>query len=296
MYDDVLLPVDESATAGARAVVRHAGELARWADATLHLLYVADTTRDSVTVVGTDVVDALVREGESVLADVAEGLDDLGVDYEGEVVQGDPASTIVDYARDCDLVVMPTHGREGLSRHFLGSVTERVVRRAPEPVIAARAREDERLRFPYERLLVATDGSEAAAHAARHGLDLAAALDAEVTALSVVDDTAGRAVRDLLGEDRERTASEACAAVAADGAERGVEVTERVVHGAPAEEVVAAVDSTDADLVVVGATGRRGVDDVLLGSVADRTVRSAPVPVLTVGGDRGDESRSEEAR
>jgi nucleotide-binding universal stress UspA family protein len=293
MYDDVLLPVDESATAEASPVVRHAGELARWADATLHLLYVADTTRDSVTVVGTEVVDALVREGESTLAAVREALSDLGVDHESEVVQGDPASTVVDYARDCDLVVMPTRGREGLPRHLLGSVTERVVRRATVPVLAARAREDERLRFPYERLLVATDGSEAAVRAAEHGLDLAAALDAAVTALSVVDDTAGATVRDLLGEERERAADEACAAVAAAGAERGVAVAERVVHGAPAEEVVAAVDATGADAVVVGATGGRGVDDVLLGSVADRTVRSAPVPVLTVGGGRGDETRRE---
>jgi len=283
MYDDVLLPVDESATAGASAVVRHAADLARWADATLHLLYVADTARDSVTVVGTDVVDALVREGESTLSEVGETLDGLGVDHEGEVLQGDPAPTIVDYAREVDLVVMPTHGREGLSRQFLGSVTERVVRRAPVPVLAARAREDERLRFPYERLLVATDGSEAATRAARHGLDLAAALDADVTALSVVDDTVGGTVRDLVGDESERAAGEACAAVEADGADRGVEVTRRVVHGAPDEEIVAAVDSTGADVVVVGATGRRGVDDVLLGSVADRTIRRALVPVLTVG-------------
>ncbi len=59
MYDDILLPVDGSEEAA--ATLHHVAELANWADATVHVLYVADTTRDSVTVVDGQVVDALVR-------------------------------------------------------------------------------------------------------------------------------------------------------------------------------------------------------------------------------------------
>jgi len=65
MYEDILLPYGGSD--GAAAALRHAGELAGWADATLHVLFVADTSRDSVTVVEGQTVDALVREGDEIV-------------------------------------------------------------------------------------------------------------------------------------------------------------------------------------------------------------------------------------
>lgn len=58
----------------------------------------------------------------------------------------------------------------------------------------------------------------------------------------------------------------------------------RIEHGAPIEEILDYVDLNDIDAVVMGTTGRRGTDRILLGSVAEKTVRSAPVPVITVGG------------
>lgn len=189
MYEDILLPFDGSD--GAKAVLEHAGKLANWADATLHVLCVADTTRDSVTTVGTEVVDALVQEGEAVVAEATSTLGRLGVDYETDVVQGNPAPTIVEYADeyDHDLIVMATHGREGISRHLIGSVSEKVVRLSPVPVLTARMQPDEQLAFPYERILIPTDGSAGATRGVHHGLALAAALDATVHAVSIVEAT-----------------------------------------------------------------------------------------------------------
>ncbi|WP_439025428.1 universal stress protein [Haloarchaeobius sp. DT45] len=286
MYDDILLPVDDSTEA--TAVVHHAAEIAHWADANLRVLNVADTGRDSVTVVDTDVVDTLVREGETVVSEVAATLDTLGVDYTTDVVQGDPAPTIVEYAEryDYDLVVMPTHARQNLSRYLLGSVTEKVVRLSSVPVLTARLLEDDSLRFPYESILLPTDGSDTALHAAEHGLDLAAALDAQIHVLSVVDDDAlGLDVRSTAAEDEsEGAASEAIDAVVTAAEERGIEdVTSHVERGSPDEVIAAFVESNDVDAVVMGTTGRRGVDRILLGSVAEKTVRSVSVPVITVG-------------
>jgi len=65
MYDAILVPIDGSDVA--EAALDHALSLATETDATVHVLFVADTAQDSVTVVGTDVVDALVREGQSVV-------------------------------------------------------------------------------------------------------------------------------------------------------------------------------------------------------------------------------------
>lgn len=285
MYDDILLPYDGSE--GATAVLDHASEIARWADATLQLLFVADTSRDSVTVVDGEVVDALVRQGEDILEQATETLDTNGVSYNTDIVQGDPASTIAEYAEryEYDLIVMPTHGREGISRYLIGSVTEKVVHLSSVPVLTARLQPDEQLVFPYEDILVPTDGSHSASRAVDHGLSLAATLDASVHALSVVDDTAlGPDVRSLISEqERELTATEAIDSVVSTATERGVTNSTHVEHGDPVETILDYVESNDLDAVVMGATGRTATERILLGSVAEKVLRSAPIPVITVG-------------
>lgn len=177
MYEDILLPYDGSD--GAAAVLHHAAEIAHWADATVHVLYVADTTRHSVTVVEGETVDALVRQGEDVVEQAEDTLRTLGGDYEADVVQGNPAPTIAEYAERYghDLIVMPTHGREGISRYLIDSVTEKVIRLSAVPVLAARMQPDEQLAFPYESVLVPTDGSTAVTRAVEHGLSLASDLE-----------------------------------------------------------------------------------------------------------------------
>ena len=125
---------------GAAAALHHAAEIAHWADATIQVLYVADTARDSVTVVEGHVVDTLVQQGEDIVSEAAKTLDTLGVSYTTDVVQGNPAPTIVDYAEryDHDLVAMATHARTGVRRYLLGSVTEKVVRTSDVPVLTVR--------------------------------------------------------------------------------------------------------------------------------------------------------------
>ncbi|MFC6756592.1 MULTISPECIES: universal stress protein [Haloarcula] len=285
MYDDVLLPFDGSD--GAAAALHHAAEIAHWADATIHLLFVADTTRESVTVVETEVVDALVQEGEDVLEDAAETLRTLGADHDTDVVQGNPASTIVEYAEryDHDLIVMPTHGRTGISRYLLGSVTEKVVRLASVPVLSARMQPDEQLAFPYEDILIPTDGSVSAAHAAAYGVSLAAALDATVHVVSVAEKRSlGVDVRSTVSDEgREQAATEAVEAVASEAATQGVtDTVSHIEHGTPLSKILDTIDSADIDAVVMGTTGKRGTERILLGGVTEKTVRAAPVPVITV--------------
>lgn len=138
MYDTLLFPTDGSD--GADVALDHATDIATRYDATLHVLYVASTNRDSVSTVGGDVVDALEEEGESVVDDVVSRAEEAGVEAVGEVMQGDPYRTILDYIdeRGVDLVVMPTHGRRGIDRILLGSVTEKVVRASSAPVLTVR--------------------------------------------------------------------------------------------------------------------------------------------------------------
>jgi len=138
VYDDILLPTDGSDAAD--AAVEHAIDLASRYDATLHVLYVADTTEYSTVTFEDDVVDPLEREGEDVVDAVVERADGRGVVAKGVVMQGGVFETIQSYVADegVDVVVMGTHGRRGLGRALLGSVTERVVRTSDVPVLTVR--------------------------------------------------------------------------------------------------------------------------------------------------------------
>jgi nucleotide-binding universal stress UspA family protein len=141
MYDDVLYPTDGSE--GSEAALDHALDVADRYGARLHVLYVADTARDSVTVVGGEVVDALEEHGEEVVGAAADRARDRGLRVFEEVLQGDPVATIADYAEHngVDLVVMGTRGREGVGEKLLGSVTDRVIRTGSVPVLAVQLEE-----------------------------------------------------------------------------------------------------------------------------------------------------------
>ncbi|MFC7137376.1 universal stress protein [Halobaculum litoreum] len=142
MYDDILVPTDGSPAAD--AAVDHALTLAREFGATVHALYVVDATAYSVLEAGTTVVrDALEREGAAAVARIAEAAEAANVPAVEAVVDGTAYREILAYAadHDVDLIVMGTHGRRGLDRYLLGSVTERVVRAANRPVLTVHADE-----------------------------------------------------------------------------------------------------------------------------------------------------------
>ncbi|MGB9985534.1 universal stress protein [Salarchaeum japonicum] len=139
MYDRILVATDGSEPA--RAAVRHAVGLAAETGATLYALYVVDTETSWLAVSKADVKQTLrdvgERAGDQVLADVESRASDRGVTVEAVLREGVPDEEILVYADelDADLVVLGTHGRDGVSRRLLGSTTERVARDAGMPVL-----------------------------------------------------------------------------------------------------------------------------------------------------------------
>ncbi len=138
MYAKILVPTDGSE--GTHAAVEHAIGLATTFDAALHTLYVVDTTVGiDASVPGT--IDALEEAGERAIDEVIRQAEAGGVEtIEGAIAQGSPHQAILEYIdrKAIDLVVMGTHGRTGLDRYLLGSVTERVVRLSDAPVLTVR--------------------------------------------------------------------------------------------------------------------------------------------------------------
>ncbi|OYR69516.1 universal stress protein [Halorubrum ezzemoulense] len=169
MYDNILFPTDGSA--GSEAAAAHVSELASAFDATVHVVHVVDTREGGLGVSGAFVhedsqamsgvspetgyigrhehVDAdeveaeLTAHARELVGAAAESPDDI--DMTTAVEMGTPHSAILQYAddHDADLIVMGTHGRTGVERYLLGSVTEKVVRLADAPVVTVRADESD---------------------------------------------------------------------------------------------------------------------------------------------------------
>jgi len=136
----------------------------------------------------------------------------------------------------------------------------------------------------YQTVLVATDGSDCAAAAATHAIDLAARYDAALHALYVVDRTYGAMGEfDVVVERQEDQGEEALESIEAAAGDRGIEVELALRRGKPFEEILGYVEHNDVDVVFVGATGRTAMERfVHAGSTTERLVRRTTVPVVAV--------------
>ena len=136
MYQRILLPTDGSEVAD--HAVDHAVALALQFDASLDVLHVTDVSALPLDAHAESLVRAIEEEGREAVEEITERASRRGVgSVTGAVREGSPHRAIIDYAEenDCDVVVMGTHGRTGLDRYLLGSVTERVTRLADVPVL-----------------------------------------------------------------------------------------------------------------------------------------------------------------
>jgi nucleotide-binding universal stress UspA family protein len=138
----------------------------------------------------------------------------------------------------------------------------------------------------YEHILIPYDGSDEAKKGAIHGIELAAALDAAVTTLYVIDlPGAPRALalrddEEQMREDYQNYGEEVLGEIEDIAAEHGVECTTAMRTGSPSEEIVDYAEDEGMDAIVMG-SAYRGTIGSLLGGTTDRVVRTATVPVIT---------------
>lgn len=141
----------------------------------------------------------------------------------------------------------------------------------------------------FDRIVVATDGSESVGRAVGVGLDLASRFDAAVDALYVVDESEIASAPDRVREEMRNALQERGGEAIVEVQRRADrDVTAAVREGRPAAEVVEYAREVGADLVAMGTRGRHGENRFLVGSVAEEVVRACPVPVLTVRQLEGD--------
>ncbi|SFS10124.1 Nucleotide-binding universal stress protein, UspA family [Halomicrobium zhouii] len=290
MIDTVLVPTDGSEHAVRAA--EHGVAIAEAFDATLHVLTVVDVRAAAGPFdaggLREEFLEHLEADAEDSI-DAVEAAVDPSQGLQTTVREGDPVDEILDYAADhgIDLIAMGTHGRTGVERYVMGSVTEQVVRRAGVPVLTVRATESSRHAGAYDEVMIPTDGSESADAAVDPALELAARFDARVHAVHVLNvgdadvgvEHANSAA--LLARLRDHGES-AVEAVANRAREAGVDVVTNVDGGYPASGILDYADENDVDCIAMGTAGRTGLNRFLLGSTTERVVRHANVPVLAV--------------
>jgi nucleotide-binding universal stress UspA family protein len=290
MYDEILIPTDGSE--GASEAIARALDLARVAEARIHVLSVVQTGTESggpTTAERTARPDQEAASARDAIEGIREQAAATGRPVESAVRDGSPAEEIRDYVatRDIDLVVMGTHGRANAERSGLGSTTQRVITRADVPVLSVRlspGTAPESGYAMYDHVVIPTDGSDVAERAADRALEIAEHYGADVHVVYVVDPTtydqadAQRSIVGLLKEGGQR----AVETIATEAGDRNLPVTSDLLRGSPAEEIGSYATGVDADLIALGTRGRSAASDKLLGGTTARLVRQSEIPILTV--------------
>jgi nucleotide-binding universal stress UspA family protein len=192
-----------------------------------------------------------------------------------------------------DFVIMGSHGRRHFRRWFLGSVTEHILRKVPVPILTLSHLEDARYPFgggvtAFKRLLYATDLGESSAAGMEYATQLARQLSAELTVMTVVEyfNSSYEVAAYLDNERAERlrgTQKQLDAFVARQNPD-GITVKALVVDGEASERILSVAKESNVDCIVLNLHSKSPLERAILGSTAERVVRLATIPVLSIPG------------
>lgn len=295
MFDKVLVPLDgselaERALGSALAISRaRNAQLIFFSVPTYHQV-ISPTATGYGLVTMNQIVDLGRDEARNYLNGLRRQARCSDCRIETMVMEGDVAGCIVDTAaaEQVDLIVMTTHGYSGFTRWMLGSVTERVLRGAPCPVLVVQQA------IPLCKALIALDGSPLAESALEPGLALAQILGCQVTLLRVDQGEDLNSVEQGLLQMADAGACQELAEQSEDRLSYYLECLARqywspdltidtaVVQAKPAEAILAHAESEGIDLIIMATHGRTGLRRWVYGSVTEKVLRQAGRAMLIV--------------
>lgn len=277
----IVIPLDGSTLS--EAIVPVAEALARDYEAEILLLRALPTQRSA------DTEFEAQRQAEGYLSALAATLHARGfpaVDWKVWYDEPDRAIASAAIADGADLVAMATHGRGGLGRLLLGSVAEAVVRTAPVPVLLVRG-QPVWGRDGIGRIVVPLDDSEVSEAVLPVVAALAGPFDLAIHLVHAVEPLPAAARIELPSgfeeesvKTRRAEAEARLAKIAAVMDAKGLRVAWVVRVGVPVDVVTAYAEEASAGLIAMTTHGRTGLGRLLLGSVAERVLKTVRVPVL----------------
>jgi universal stress protein E len=282
MLQSILLAVEcrQADDAAVDAAVR----LARTFGSQLTLLHVVEATHPAIQLYR-------MQDAGSFLEKLKLRLAELQVPVVRSVVKlGTPAQTIVEIAQEvnADLIVIGAGERRNPAVFTLGPIAETVIAHAPQPVLAIRPGDPEP---SFSRILCPVDQSRTSLRGLQNAVRLAKAIGGELSVLSVVPEVSwltAAAETGVLTNAKVEHASEWIQEF--DQFIQRIDVSgvswkSEVRFGVPHEQIAVAAEELGSDLIVMGATGRTGLVQVLLGSTTRRLLRVLPCSLLTVKQD-----------
>jgi nucleotide-binding universal stress UspA family protein len=229
----------------------------------------------------------LFQDAEKQMAEVVQNYAWNGIKPELQVQEGFPTDTILNFAQthSVDLIVMGTHGRRGFDRITMGSVTEKVLRKANCPVLVIRQPAhdfvtpgEKQEQVHLSKILFCTDFSEHSERALQYALSLAMEYNAELMLLHVLE--ALPPTREFQTENS--NALKRLEQAIPEEAKNWCKVNPMIRRGRAYTEIVKLATETSADLVVMGVRGRNDLDLALFGSTTQRVIQLGSCPVLAV--------------
>lgn len=297
--DHVICPIDLSDCS--RRALAHAFAWARWYEADLQVLHVVvpqvllATPEAAAVIVPSEPAFDLRAEVDRFVADVA--FPDVRTNI--DVIKGDVTDAIVRVSErePFSVLVMGTHGRTGLERFLIGSVTVRTLHRVSCPTLVVPPLDGETSNgtATVKRILCAVDFRPSSVAAFRYALSLAEELDAQLEVLHVVATVPNEVM--LQGRPHGLTAYEhqmrelaltQIRQLIPPEAREWCSIIEQVIDGPPDREIVRRAEETEAQLIVMGSGERDRLSPSWLGLTTDRVIRVAPCPVLVVPQPHGD--------
>jgi len=216
----------------------------------------------------------------------------VGLNLQTIVKIGNVEAELLGIVKDeaIDLVVLGTHGRRRLGRWFIGSVTEHMLRKVPVPVLTVSHLEEEGHDIGFvslKRILYTNDLSESSITGFQHAIEIARAGGATLTVMHAIDDEdrllwgpAWMAHLDrakLVEQIRNRLDE-----LVEQAKPSEIQIVTLVVEGKPFKKILEVAENYGTDLIVLNLQSKSVLERALLGSTAERVVRLASVPVLSV--------------
>ena len=274
MYKKLLVAMDTSETS------LHAfKESLRISKEDIMVLAVAPPYSGDLRVMGASDITQLLREPCEVALNKAMAMaEDEGAEIRPVCVMGEPYETIVDVAEDegRDLIVMGTKG----PKFLVGSTTARVIGFSSQDVLLV----PDRASIAWERILLATDGSDYSRKAAAKALNLVQFSGGTLKVVSVLEISPHiYAVAPELTQEKIKLPKQYVEEVKEQASSRGILAEGFVREAESADEVIIELaQNKDIDLIVMGSHGHTGLKRLLMGSVTERVIGKAPCPVLVV--------------
>jgi len=276
MYDRLLVPVDGS-QASDRAIA-YAFALVEGTDATVHGLYVDDTSE--IPADALESLSDLEAVGETVLDTFTDRGREAGVTTARAHRRGDPVTEMRQYADEhqVDLLVVGQHPEGVLERFLKRGLTRQLMQSVQRPILSVP--ESTSPTPEFDTVLFATDGGEGAVQAERHALHIANRADALLQIVHVLNTRLAKSgpLHEVLEREGKRVVREA----EAHAIQESVDTVTSVREGRPSREILDHARANESDLLVVGTGNRRGLDQLVVGSVAADLVTESDCPVLVV--------------